>query len=462
MVVSCLLLAAVLSTAVDRRLEDKSGLFSVEIDGNWGFINRQGEVVIKPIYDRVGFFSEDLASARQDGKWGFINPKGNMIIPPRFTFADCFSEGLAAVMEGDRFGYIDKTGKWKIPAQFQTANTFSQGLALVEEKGAWRFIDKTGKADNTGEFEYAYDFSEGLAAVQHLGKWGFIDLQGKFVIEPKLDNAYEFHEGWAPVGIDGESNFVNKQGVKMTDGTVFLATQIFSEGLAVVQSSSNGKYGYVNKSGKYVIPAQYDIVFLFREGLAAVSKSGEYGFIDKTGKEVIPLKYAYTEVFVGGLARVKNSSQWIYIDKTGRQVWPKQNGGLITRQHSSVHIMYDMAGLTQVIIKDGRLKYITSQYQGQNPVAAGGPDDYKRSGKERAVSEAEIDSVINLFRTSGFLELKDTYGTDAKNRNYPVTISIQTADISKSVLFRSHPDFTAPPAFKEIEDAILKLAQNRH
>lgn len=31
----------------------------------------------------------------------------------------------------------------------------------------------------------------------------------------------------------------------------------------------------------------------FKEGLARVYESGKYGFIDKTGKEVIPLIYDY-------------------------------------------------------------------------------------------------------------------------------------------------------------------------
>ena len=48
--------------AVDKRLEDKSGLYAVEIQEQFGFINIEGEVVIQPGYDSVGFFSEDLAA----------------------------------------------------------------------------------------------------------------------------------------------------------------------------------------------------------------------------------------------------------------------------------------------------------------------------------------------------------------------------------------------------------------
>jgi len=125
-----------------------------------------------------------------------------------------------------------------------------------------------------------------------------------------------------------------------------------------------------------------------------------------------------------------------------------------------VTIQYDMASLTQVIIKNGQLKYITSQYRGKNPVAAGGPDDYVRSAVERSISAEKIETLITLFQTSGFLDLKNTYGTDQNNRHYPIRISIKTPEIEKSVLFRSHPDYTAPSAFQKMESALLKLAKD--
>ena len=44
--------------------------------------------------------------------------------------------------------------------------------------------------------------------------------------------------------------------------------QAFSEGLAAVQK--NGKWGYINEDGEVVIPFEYDIAFVFNEGLAVV------------------------------------------------------------------------------------------------------------------------------------------------------------------------------------------------
>ncbi|MEP6796092.1 MAG: WG repeat-containing protein [Saprospiraceae bacterium] len=39
----------------------------------WGFLNKEGKVVIKPVYDDVGLFSEGLVAVNQKGLWGYIN-----------------------------------------------------------------------------------------------------------------------------------------------------------------------------------------------------------------------------------------------------------------------------------------------------------------------------------------------------------------------------------------------------
>ena len=44
-------------------------------------------------------------------------------------------------------------------------------------------------------------------------------------------------------------------------------------------------------SYKEVVSCRYDDAFDFSEGLATVELNGKYGYIDKTGKEVIAIKY---------------------------------------------------------------------------------------------------------------------------------------------------------------------------
>ena len=62
----------------------------------------------------------------------------------------------------------------------------------------------------------------------------------------------------------------------------------------------------------------------FHEGLAAIDdKASLYGYIDPSGKWVIPPQFDYAEKFSDGLARVewRQKLEWGYIDKHGRVIW---------------------------------------------------------------------------------------------------------------------------------------------
>ena len=61
-------------------------------------------------------------------------------------------------------------------------------------------------------------------------------------------------------------------------------------GFAVVKNAK-GKYGFVNKFGRLVIPFLFDDASSFFNKVAIVSRKGKYGAISSSGKIVIPMKY---------------------------------------------------------------------------------------------------------------------------------------------------------------------------
>ena len=61
----------------------------------------------------------------------------------------------------------------------------------------------------------------------------------------------------------------------------------------------------------------FDYVGTFNEGMAAVKLNGKFGFVDTTGKEVIPCKYDLVRFFSDGLAPVSFNGKWGIVDKKG-------------------------------------------------------------------------------------------------------------------------------------------------
>ena len=62
-------------------------------------LNKSGQTVINPQFDKAGGFAAGLAPVRM-GRWGYTDASGKMQINPQFDKADVFSEGLAAVKLG--------------------------------------------------------------------------------------------------------------------------------------------------------------------------------------------------------------------------------------------------------------------------------------------------------------------------------------------------------------------------
>ena len=114
----------------------------VQNSGKWGYSDGAGKIVIKPQFDLVFEFSEDMAVVQKNEKWGYIDKTGKLVISPQFDYAFPFSEGLAEIRINSNYGYIDKTGKFIISPQLDGAYEFAEGLAPVEIDSKWGYISK--------------------------------------------------------------------------------------------------------------------------------------------------------------------------------------------------------------------------------------------------------------------------------------------------------------------------------
>lgn len=259
----------------------------------YGLIDTLGHLTVNAIYDEIGSFSEGRLAVKRKGMWGFVNADGLEVVPCRFREVQNFSEGLAAVRLGHTWGFIDKQGNVEIDFNYKRAGNFSGGLAWVQTDSGVGFIDRQNNFTMAAKFDRAFDFQDGLARVVNEGKFGIVDSKGRFLVKPKYTDIRPFDNFGLSVVRYGDKNIryrvINRRGETVTNQD-YLQIDPFKEGLALVKDTKG--YGFIDTTGKLVIPCIYAKAAAFCSGRAAVYRDGNCGYIDKKGEMVIPAEFS--------------------------------------------------------------------------------------------------------------------------------------------------------------------------
>lgn len=143
-------------------------------------------------FDKANDFSDGYAIVKKKMLRGFIDRSGAVAVKPQFNIIDAYSQNIASAgyvnykTAESKSGYIDRSGKFVIPTLFEVTSPFQEGLACVKQKGKWGFINRTGKFVIPLKFEEANVFANGMAAVKLNEKWGIINTKGEFIIAPQI------------------------------------------------------------------------------------------------------------------------------------------------------------------------------------------------------------------------------------------------------------------------------------
>lgn len=229
-------------------------------------------------YDFLGDFSDSLAPVKKGDLWGFIDIDGNLVVKLKYKAGfdiPKYAMGLCGIYspEHDARGYINTKGEIVIPFVYYSISPFHDSVTVVYQ---------IGRADGSGN-----------------ARVSIIDMKGKILVDE------------APTAYSYETYFVH--------------------GLARIMREF--RHGFMDKSGKIVIPAKYDDVRDFSEGKAAVKftnslDESKWGYIDEKGSVVIdflfknePTSFSDNRAFILG-----TDNKWGIIDETGKIiVEPKYN-----------------------------------------------------------------------------------------------------------------------------------------
>ena len=241
--------------------------------------------------------------AEDHGNWYYLDEKGVKAKFSALIFAGPVGDDdirFATDKESGRNILIDSE---KVIQGFLTsipvdAGLYSEGFIAINYDGKYSYYNSLGDIQFDGaKFDYAGTFYKGTAAVKVDGKWHIIDSEGNYVddvvyddIVLNTDRTY-LKKGVKTFKYEGDNQYtiiVNDKEV----GTFDSVGVVTDDGLIAVRE--NGKWGYINLKGEYVIDPQYADARSFSNGLAAVSDGKKWGFVNKDGE--LAITYQFTDV----------------------------------------------------------------------------------------------------------------------------------------------------------------------
>ena len=200
------------------------------------------------------------------------------------------------------------------------------------------------------------------------------------------------------------------------------------------------KYGYIDKTGQVVIPAQYDYCDSFNDGMAVIQENGNYGYINTNGEVVIPSKYYEADRFYNGIARVaqiKDGGTFLgYINKKGEEVIPVEYSSIsiYLKNGYGVASKYDAEtkkSTSYIVNTSGYSKLI----EGKTPGFAGG--NYVRTMNDDGGfvyydfdgNKLNFDSSKNAILSNDLMAVQKDgkYGYIDKNGNGVIAYDYSTA-----------------------------------
>jgi hypothetical protein len=356
--------------------------------GKYGFMNRQTGEMIHLSSGKLISFQNDLGLCLVNGKYGFVDWKGCTIVEPTYDFiASTWKEDFYIATINLKKGLLDKNGKELIPCIYQelevihnrtgqnsvlVATLANNKKCLLNWEGSRLSLEVEAISANSGD--------PAKLVFQQNNLMGIMNYSGEILVPAQhqsIHTAYGYHivkQGnyWGltdprnKIIIPATQEYINAispnrfivthstQSTLVSNTNEILATFPYidiSLDDDLIRIQNEGKFGFMDNSGKIIIPCLYDMAERFGKGLAKVKLNNKtsfitpkgqllfefryedltlsedrfivhhqnkYGLLDSQGSLLVKPQYDFISTFTAGVASVKKGKKYGCIYKDGR------------------------------------------------------------------------------------------------------------------------------------------------
>lgn len=281
---------------------------SLNKKGKVGFVDSQGNVVVKCIYDSATPFEKGISIVTKSGKSGIIDASGKVVLPLKYTQIYPWANDLYLVKNGKKMGLAKSNGQIALDVKYSHISKINcYGKALVALGGKNATAEKKNYMANA--------------------KYGIINNEGRLLVEPKYKGLYEF-------AYDGSQSKAYYEGKRLLYSYHF-TTDTLQTDCSYLGYTSNSmlinKAGIIDGNGKVLLKSgAYNFVMRPEGGMVRYynvkskeTKCGYHNLSTGKGFEVAKFNKPLADInfwthgdFTGDIAPV-NGDNWKFIDKNG-------------------------------------------------------------------------------------------------------------------------------------------------
>ncbi|HTL81768.1 MAG TPA: WG repeat-containing protein [Bacteroidia bacterium] len=359
-----------------------------------------------------------LSPACKPKLFGLNDASGAMLLKPQYTFLSGQEDDAWIAAKGNLYGVVNSKGEWKINADYIGIYQYSKGKAVAAKKvpaprNAYDYysdysstndsVISYGIIDETGVWliEPKYNFLQlcddgSVLYTDENGKFGFLNLDGSVLIVARFLWSSRMSDGVAVVA---------EQSMDQTT-----AFNPYSYSYNYTNDQFPGSYFLIDKSGHEINADPYQVIRQFFSTRAAFNKGGiwkkerysdaeklvggKWGYLDASGREVIPAIYDYVYDFqntvAGPKAKVRVGNKVMWIDANGTETGPSELAAITTPQ------VYCEPGSFGYLDMKGNWA-IQPQFKVANNFSEGLASVMKLHAKDQECGEEENTSSYNYY-----------------------------------------------------------------
>jgi hypothetical protein len=308
--------------------------------GNWGVLNFRGDTILGFRYRWVSDYGDYWKIVvRSPREFFFPSPLARAALPTAmrpdsaqirqlakgtYEQQELWPNGWIKVGQQKKFGVLGRQGQWIALPAYADVQYLNDGLIGLKsiQKQHWVIVDSTRKTIIQRTFDQVQPFFNGIAMAQINGRPCFVDKIGNIDLLHPADRVKGWSDGYAVVDTSLRNPLrqpllgcilINPNQVNEF-GSAYVDIKTFKQGLAQVRKGYF--WGTLNRHGLYLTPPKY-VLFDIKPDGVAVKVPTLIGLADKTGKIIVPPQYDRIELVDNRYFRVEQGSAVGYLNLDG-------------------------------------------------------------------------------------------------------------------------------------------------